>query len=432
VSPAGNGLWGPEASAVLKVSDLDYHLPEDRVATSPAEPRDAARLLVLRRSDPSVMLHRRVRDLPEFLGPGDVLVVNNTKVIPARLVGQREDTGGKVEGLFLGKEGESDQREPAWAGRHEGERAGGTGGGTDGGAAAGAGERWRVMLKGRRMKPGVIVTLNDRAGARSGVWLRLTGRGEDEGEDGAWLVEVHGAAEGESSLEVLERLGTPPLPPYIRAARKRHEAELAGQPLEQTDSARYQTVYAKDEAAGSVAAPTAGLHFTPELLERLAARGVRRAEVTLHVGAGTFKSVETEYVEQHRMHAEWCRVSAEVGQLVTSTRQDGAGTPRGRVIAVGTTAARTLESFGPERLAQGAEGWTNLLITPGFAWKNLDGMMTNFHLPRTTLMAMIAALLDERSGGAGDGVSRLKAAYDEAIGAGYRFFSYGDAMLILP
>lgn len=405
---------------MLRTSDLDYELPEDRVATSPAEPRDSARLLVLRRREPGFMEHRQVRDLAELLRSGDALVINTTRVIPARFVGLRADTGGKVDGLFLGKQGESAGQAPAWAGTHAGEHAGG--------------EVWRVMLKGRRMKPGAEVAVfarggeagGDRAAEDSGVRLQLIEREQDAEEEGAgaWLVRVGGARAGESSLEVLERIGTTPLPPYIRSARKRHE-QAADQSI---DPARYQTVYARADQGGSVAAPTAGLHFTPELLDRLAAGGVRRGEVTLHVGAGTFKPVESEFVEQHPMHAEWCRVPAETGALIGGTRGRG-----GRVIAVGTTSARTLESFAAERLTSGAcEGWTNLLITPGFAWKNLDGMLTNFHLPRTTLMAMIAALLDERSGGAGDGVARLKAAYGEAIARGYRFYSYGDAMLILP
>jgi S-adenosylmethionine:tRNA ribosyltransferase-isomerase len=176
-----------------------------------------------------------------------------------------------------------------------------------------------------------------------------------------------------------------------------------------------------------VAAPTAGLHFTPGLLEALRSRGVERAEVTLHVGTGTFKPVEVEVVEEHPMHAEWCGVPAATGAAIDACRAAG-----GRVFAVGTTSARTLESFSPEELRAGAEKWSRLLITPGFAFRNLDGLMTNFHLPRSTLMAMVASLLDERSGGAGDGVARLKALYAEALSRGYRFYSYGDGMLVLP
>ncbi len=395
---------------MLRTDDLDYPLPESSIATTPAEPRDAARLLVLRRGDPGFLAHAHVRDLPQFLSRGDVLVVNTTRVIPARLLGVREDTGGRVEGLFLGKGDEGEDRPPAWAGAE---------------ASNAAGETWRVMLKGRRMKPGVVVALHAAEIVPSGVRLHLLARVAGEGEEGAWVVRVEGARPGESAVDLLERLGSTPLPPYIRAARKRHE-ERVDQPV---DPSRYQTVYARADQAGSVAAPTAGLHLTPELLARLAAGGVSRADVTLHVGAGTFKPVETEFVEQHAMHAEWCRVEAGAGAAITGALAAG-----GRVIAVGTTSARTLESFTPEQLASGtaSAGWTRLLITPGFRWRNVDAMMTNFHLPRTTLMAMIASLLDESSGGAGDGVARLKAAYAEAVQSGYRFYSYGDAMLILP
>lgn len=396
---------------MLRVSDLDYELPEDRIAVAPAHPRDAARLLVVSRSDPSVCEDRTVAELPEYLGPGDAMVVNVSRVLPARLAGLRADTGGRVEGLFLGAE-------------------------PDG--------AWRVMLKGRRMREGVLVALLDAADATSGFGLRLAGRAaassprEGEPSEGAaWIarLECSTAPAGATAqpppppAEVLARVGRTPLPPYIRAARKRRgDREDAPD-----DAAEYQTVYASSRAAdaGSVAAPTAGLHFTPGLLARLAASGVERAEVVLHVGTGTFKPVECEFVEQHPMHSEWCQLPASTAGLVAGAR---------RVIAVGTTSARVLESF-PRPWPPGPDGagplhqerWSNLLITPGHRWQNVDGLMTNFHLPRSTLMAMVAALLDERSGaGRGDGVRRLRDVYAHAIARGYRFYSFGDAMLVLP
>lgn len=383
---------------MLKVSDLDYELPEAAIARTAAEPRDAARLLVVSRTDPALVLHRHVRDLPTLLQPHDLLVVNTTRVLPARLVGYRADTRGAVEGLFLGLTGD---------GKNE--------------------RRWSVLLRGRRMKPGITINLQDEAGNETGVRLALLAQGAEEEGAVPWEVEVFASHDAPpTAAEILERVGRTPLPPYILGARKRHGDHIA----DAADRSRYQTVYAGDgERAGSVAAPTAGLHFTPGLLESLRSRGVEHAAVTLHVGTGTFKPVEVDVVEQHPMHAEWCSVPAATGAAIDACRAAG-----GRVFAVGTTTARTLESFTPDELKAGAEKWSRLLITPGFTLKNLNGLMTNFHLPRSTLMAMVAALLDGRSGGggAGDGVSRLKALYAEALSHGYRFYSYGDAMLVLP
>lgn len=397
---------------MLRVADLDYHLPEALIATAPASPRDSARLLVVSRSDPARLEDRRVSDLPGLLGPGDLMVVNSSRVLPARLAGRRADTAGRVEGLYLGAD------------------------------AAG---HWRVMLKGRRMKPGILVDLLGTADAPSGFALRLIGRaaatapGEPisatgspalaEQDDAAWLVEPvtsSGAPVADPDpAALLATAGRTPLPPYIRAARKR----LGGAEDSPTDSASYQTVYASD-AAGSVAAPTAGLHFTPALLNRLAASGVDRADVTLHVGTGTFKPVETEFVEQHPMHAEWCQLPRATAAAIARAR---------RVVAIGTTSARVLESFpdlappagaGPDALLS---RWSRILITPGHQWRHVHALMTNFHLPRSTLMAMVAALLDERSGaGHGNGVARLQAIYAHALAHSYRFYSFGDAMLVLP
>ncbi|HYC99692.1 MAG TPA: tRNA preQ1(34) S-adenosylmethionine ribosyltransferase-isomerase QueA [Phycisphaerales bacterium] len=381
---------------MLNTSELDYDLPESAIARTAAEPRDSAKLLVVRRSDPSFVEHRRVSDLPGLLHPGDLIVVNSTRVLPARLIGYRADTRGTVEGLFLGLAGDGD-----------------------------AERRWKVLLRGRRMKPGITINLLTEGGGESGVRLALVDRegGQGEGEGAIpWRVEVYGAGDAATAAAILDRVGRTPLPPYILGARKRHEDRIT----DQVDRDRYQCVYAGDRA-GSVAAPTAGLHFTPSLLSSLEGMGVNRAEVTLHVGTGTFKPVECAVVEDHPMHAEWCSLPASTGLEVRSTRTRG-----GRVLAVGTTTVRTLESFSPDELRTGGAKWSKLLITPGYTFKNVDGLMTNFHLPRSTLMAMVAALLDGRSGGAGDGAARLKSLYAEALERGYRFYSYGDAMLILP
>lgn len=479
---------------MLPVSKLDYVLPEGRIATSAAEPRDSAKLMVLRRSDPNYLVHTTVAHLGEFLRAGDLMVVNASRVIPARLMGKRADTGGKVEGLFLGVEPEhpgsavaslgplaaivASQLRPIAPSNAQSFRF-----------LASGPECWRVMLKGRRMKPGVFVGLINAAGRPAGVSLKLLKRISGEAGPGpeqtqgaaasggpesaggpadAWLVEVYACGyeaslhkRGELPIKLLERIGTTPLPPYIRAARKRqepmtHGAEepdgdsgddrggdsggnshgaaksqaadaeaLAGLEQEAADRARYQTVYADGAANGSVAAPTAGLHFTDRLLEQLRQAGIERTEVVLHVGTGTFKPVECEFVEDHPMHAEWCQVGEHAAAHLEAARAAGR-----RRIAIGTTAARTLESFAPEELAGAPSKWTRLLITPGHRFRNLDGLMTNFHLPRSTLLAMVGAFFDEHQ--PGTGVDRLLAAYREAIAHDYRFYSYGDAMLILP
>jgi S-adenosylmethionine:tRNA ribosyltransferase-isomerase len=380
---------------VLRTDDLEYPLPPDRIATRPAEPRDAARLMVIRRDRPDHPEHALIRDLPDLLRPSDRLVLNTTRVLPARFRGVREDTGGRVEGLYLGEA--SDGPVPAW----------------------------RAMIKARRHRPGAIVRLAARdSSAPSPYALRMLEPLDDP--PGAWLAQPLGPEGPPPTPDVLGAVGLPPLPPYILAARRAKR----GPETEPEDDTRYQTVYAGAEASGSVAAPTAGLHFTPELLGRLASRGVSRTDVVLHVGAGTFKPVETDLVESHPMHAEWCSMSPEAVGAVVATRRAG-----GRVVAVGTTSVRTLESYAP--LADPPPNLaTRLLITPGRPFRWTDGLLTNFHLPRSTLMALVAAMLqhpDEPPDGAGvpPGVTRLKAAYADAVTRGYRFYSFGDAMLIV-
>lgn len=365
---------------MLRTSDLDYHLPPEAIATRPAQPRDSARLMVVRRAGDRPPEHRVVSDLPEILRRGDLLVLNTTRVLPARLEGERHDTHGHVEGLFLG---------PA--------------------PAAPGGARWVVLLRGKRLRPGVELVLGAPEPARPTRTVRLVEPVADQA--GGWVVEVL-SADGMGEPDALDQVGRTPLPPYILKARRHAGLGVA----DSADRVWYQTVFADEP--GSVAAPTAGLHFTPELLTALETRGVARAGVVLHVGTGTFRPVETEFVEQHPMHGEFCRVPEDTVGAVAQARARA-----GRVVAVGTTSARVLESFASSGAAHEYE--TRLLITPGYPWRVVDGLLTNFHLPRSTLLAMVAALFP-------GGIEYVKTLYQEAIGRGYRFYSYGDAMLILP
>jgi len=386
---------------VLRTTDLDYHLPPDLIAMRPADPRDTARLLVVSRSDEMFLQHTRVRDLPGFLQPNDLLVLNNTHVVPAWIAGKRADTGGAITGLFLR------------------EAAGGPG----------TARRWSCLFKGGHLHPGVRIVLSSPASGASGAdQLPIMLISRDDSEPGAWLVEVADRSAGTQTL--LDRVGQTPIPPYIRKARKEHHLEIP----DTEDRTRYQTVFADPHShdpesspnSGSVAAPTAGLHFTSELFAALTARNVHCTETTLHVGPGTFRPVETEFVEQHPMHGEWCSMSAAARNAIAATRARN-----GRVIPVGTTATRTIEAYA-SLSPQTSPGhppprWheTRLLITPGYQWQWTDGLLTNFHLPRSTLLAMVAALFPT-------GISRLKRIYETAIQERYRFYSYGDAMLILP
>ncbi len=386
----------------MRTSDLDYELPPDRIASHAADPRDSARLMVVRPGDPHTE-DRRVRDLPGLLRAGDVLVFNTTRVLPARLLGRRAQTGGKVEGLFL---------------------------------STAPNGRWVCLLRAGHLREGIVITLDDHHGADSGVALVLERRSEDEA--GAWIVQVTGAgadaarhSSGEiSTHDILARVGRTPLPPYILKARS-----LAGEAVDdRLDQSRYQTVFAASpdgstpsegdqHVLGSVAAPTAGLHFTPELLLALSRAGVERVDVTLHVGTGTFRPVEAEFLHDHPMHEEWCSMQPAAAEAVMRAIAQGR-----RVIPVGTTAARTLESYAAHWRAAGeipSSLATRILIAPGHAWSWCTGLMTNFHLPRSTLMAMVGSLLP-------GGVEELKGIYCQAIDRGYRFYSYGDAMLVLP
>lgn len=370
---------------MLPTAALEYELPDDLIATTPAEPRDASRLLVVHRNEPDRLEQRSFRDLPSYLHPGDLLVTNDSSVLAARLAGHRRDTGGKIGGIFI--------NEPAPG-------------------------VWRVMLQaGGRLTPGVSIELQPPRGGPSGAILQLESRDAE-----CWLarlLDVHGAPSTASAGAIIAALGAAPLPPYILAARKHAGLEIGAE----QDRDWYQTVYADASKSGSIAAPTAGLHFTQDLLHRLASTGVRRASVTLHVGIGTFRPVQTDHLEEHPMHAEWCHVPH-----ATLTALETALADQRRVIAVGTTAARTIESL-PEGVNPGDHraGFTcetRLMIVPGYRWNRANGLITNFHLPRSTLMALVASLLP-------GGVPRLLDLYRFAVRERYRFYSYGDAMLIL-
>ena len=339
----------------MKKSDFYFDLPEELIAQTPLERRDASRLLVLNKKT-GELEHRHFYDLPEYLHEGDCLVMNDSRVLPARLLGCRS-SGGSVELVLLRDLGEG---------------------------------KWECLSRpGRKTKPGTELSFGD--GELTATVLAVT-------EGGNRIVQFH--YEG-IFLEVLERLGKMPLPPYIKA--------------ELNDAERYQTVYSRE--VGSAAAPTAGLHFTQELLQKLADKGVRLCYVTLHVGLGTFRPVKEEEIEDHPMHAEFCMIPEETARIVNETKKNG-----GRVIAVGTTSCRTLESFAS---ADGAlspsSGWTDIFIYPGYTFKCIDALITNFHLPESTLIMLVSALA---------GRETILHAYETAVKERYRFFSFGDAMLI--
>jgi len=343
----------------LPIADYDFDLPPELIAQTPVEPRDASRLLVLDRAR-NAITHSGFRDVLEYLCPGDLLVVNDTRVLPARLHGRRE-SGGRVELLLVRRVGDG---------------------------------MWEAMGRpARRLRPGTSVALEPGHGTAAAGAVRI----EEQLPDG--LLAVRLPAEVESHLGAY---GEMPLPPYIHT------------PL--ADPERYQTVYAT--APGSAAAPTAGLHFTPRLLAAARERGIEVARVTLHVGPGTFLPVKVPDARDHPMHREWYRVPAEAQTSIGRTRARG-----GRVIAVGTTSCRTLESLPSSLTADGdLEGWTALMIVPGHRFRVIDGLITNFHLPRSTLMLLVSALA---------GREVILAAYREAVRERYRFYSFGDAMLIL-
>lgn len=341
----------------MRVADFDFDLPAERIALRPARPRDSARLLVVNGTE---IFDRRVLDLPDLLHPGDVLVFNDTKVIPAQLEGRR---GAASIGATLHK--------------REGPR------------------EWQAFLRNaKRAREGDRIDFGD------GVSASVI----EKSDDGSALLHFH----GEEPVELLlERAGRMPLPPYIASRRE----------VDERDREDYQTMFAREE--GAVAAPTAALHFTERLLEMLDDRGVGRETLTLHVGAGTFLPVKSERIEDHKMHAEWGRIDAAAAERLNAVRRSG-----GRLISVGTTSLRLLESAADEDgTIRPFEGDTAIFITPGYRFKAIDGLITNFHLPRSTLFMLVSALM---------GLDVMKVAYAHAVDAGYRFYSYGDASLLLP
>ena len=340
----------------MKTSDFYYNLPEELIAQTPVEPRNSSRLMVLPRNGGEIK-HKHFYDLPEFLKPGDCLVLNNTRVLPARLYGTREDTGAVVEFVLLRQHGN---------------------------------KLWECLAgPGKKAKTGYKFRFSD----------KLTAIVTEVLEDGNRMIEF--ACEGDF-FAVLDEVGQMPLPPYIKEKLK--------------DKERYQTVYSKD--AGSAAAPTAGLHFTKEMLESIKAMGVNIAYVTLHVGLGTFRPVKVEDVTQHKMHTEHYYIPEEAAKTINETRKNG-----GRVICVGTTSCRTVESCAKKYgEIKECSGDTDIFIYPGFEFKCMDGLITNFHLPESTLIMLVSAFA---------GYDNVMNAYNTAVKERYRFFSFGDAMLIL-
>ena len=340
----------------MKTSDFWFDLPEELIAQTPLQQRDSSRMLKLNRATGEVE-HRHFYDIIEYLQPGDCLVMNDSRVLPARLLGHRP-TGGAVEVLLLRDLGD---------------------------------KKWECLCKpGRKMQVGHEVLFGD--GELSATVVEVK-------EDGNRVVEFH--YEG-IFLEVLERLGKMPLPPYIKA--------------ELQDQERYQTIYSRE--VGSAAAPTAGLHWTKELLEKARAKGVKTAFVTLHVGLGTFRPVKAENILEHHMHSELCMLSKETAEILNQTKQEG-----GRIICVGTTSCRTLESLvNDDGSFEAKSKWTEIFIYPGYQFKAMQGLITNFHLPESTLVMLVSAFA---------GRENVLAAYNEAVGERYRFFSFGDAMCIL-
>ena len=340
----------------MKVSDFNYNLPEELIAQTPIQKRDESRLMVLDKTNKKIE-HKVFKDILDYLKPGDCLVRNNTKVIPARLYGIKEDTGVNVEFLLLNRI---------------------------------EGDIWEVMVHpGRRLKKGVKVTFGD--GLLKAEILEQMDNGNRKVK-----FEYTGIFN-----EILDQIGLMPLPPYIKERLK--------------DKDRYQTVYAKYE--GSAAAPTAGLHFTDELLEKIKAKGVEIANVTLHVGIGTFRPVKVENIEEHEMHSEHYYIKQEDADKINNARKNG-----GRIISVGTTSCRVLESVADENgFVKAVEGDTNIFIYPGYKFKCIDCLITNFHLPESTLIMLVSTLA---------GKDFVMSAYEEAVKEKYRFFSFGDAMFI--
>lgn len=352
-----------------EIDDLDtysYDLPEELIAREPTEQRDGARLLVLNRAEQSIE-HRTIRDLPELLRAGDRLVLNDTQVVPARIVGYRTETGGRWEGLFLRR---------------------------------GEGRDWHFLSQTRgRLQPGETVTLTSIHAPDD--WPPLVIRLLDRDGDGVWRAQPDSDVD---AFDLLQRYGTVPLPPYI-------QRKVAAD----SDWQRYQTTFAR--TPGSVAAPTAGLHFTPELLSECQQNGIDHSRLTLHVGIGTFRPISVQSLSAHQMHSEWCELSEATATEIRQTQLAG-----GRIVSIGTTSVRTLETAARSGSVQPFSGNTSLFIRPPYEFQAVDCLLTNFHLPKSTLLVLVSTLA---------GIEFIRRAYRIAVEERYRFFSYGDAMLIL-
>ena len=349
------------------LSDFDYNLPPELIAQEAMTPRDHSRLLVLDSVDGKIS-HQHFFDLPKFLHPGDLLVVNDSKVFPARLLGKKKTTGGGVE-VFLHQKITDDT--------------------------------WECLIGGK-VKPEMEIEFGDDNNFFATVL---------SSEENTWQVKFN--LGGEELMKEIFKFGLTPLPPYIKST---HD--------EAFERNRYQTVYADDKKLGSVAAPTAGLHFTPELLKEISSKGVEILNITLHVGLGTFLPVKTENLDEHKMHSEYAEISLEVAQKIVAAKKEGR-----RIFAVGTTACRTLEAWANDFDLLGSEEtkgfakFTDIFIRPGYQFKAIDGLITNFHLPKSTLLMLVSALA---------GKENITKAYETAVKEQYRFFSYGDAMIIAP
>ncbi len=352
----------------MLISEYDYNLPEELIAQMPADKRENSRMMVLNRKDRTIS-HKHFYDIVDLIEPNTLLVMNNTKVLPARLIGHK-DTGAKIEVFLLKQNHETHDN----------------------------GENWEVLIKpSKRVKPDTIIKISDELSVR--VIKRLE-------ENGEWLVEL--IYKGDNVLDILHKNGNIPLPPYI-------ERKIPNEDLKKLDFERYQTVYAKDE--GSVAAPTAGLHFTKEILKKLEEKGVELAYVTLNVGLGTFRPVQCENVENHKMHSETFEISEKAAEQINKAKADGK-----KIVAVGTTTVRTLETaYQKYGCIKACHDHSELFIYPPYEFKVIDNLITNFHLPKSTLLMLVSALA---------GKDFIFDAYKEAIENKYRFFSYGDCMYI--
>ncbi len=374
----------------MKLSDFDYYLPKSLIAQQPVKPRDHSRLLVLDKSSDKIE-HKHFYDIVGYLQAGDVLVLNNSKVFPARLIGKKKETRGKIEVLLLQKM---------------------------------RGSLWQCLLGGKGRREGLEIEFSQ------GLKCKVI----KDNNDGTWQVKF--SKSGNELMKLVDKIGLIPLPPYIKRRFKRHSMSCkTSNVLTQDDKVNYQTVYADDNKIGSVAAPTAGFHFTPGLIKKLKNKGVQFEYITLHIGLGTFAPIKVDNITKHKMHAEWMEVKKSVIKRIIKAKKE-----RRRIIAVGTTSVRALEAVfrnyrdsapnvGTESLWRGFSGWIDIFIYPGYKFKIVDAMITNFHLPKSTLLMLAMAFACTEHSRSAEKKS-INKAYKSAIRKQYRFYSYGDAMFI--